>query len=442
MPWRALLVIAIVGRVARADQLSDADLARKNQGGYVTAVPLAAYSVDFGFGAGARAYYYWDGDRTDPRFATTPYLLRIFLNVFATTDGLQYHWLDIDAPALNDTPYRLRAQLIFERNTSSNYYGFDDHGRGPLQFPGAAATFAHYDDYAGAERQITASGETFTRYDQYDLLRPALLASLTRTVFDEHLRVLAGIGLSYARIHDYTGRAVDATAADGTAASAPEAETRLAADCARGVLVGCAGGRDDVLRLGISYDTRDFEPDPNSGIYADLAVDLGTVALGSQYDYVRALAAVRGFYSPVPDAADLVLAGRVLMQVQSAGTPFFTMDVLPFIDDPRSGLGGHRTLRGFRQSRFVDHVMAAGSAEVRWTFARGTVWHQKLAFIAVPFADVGHAFDDLGGLGVHGWRPTAGAALRVSWNLATLGTFEYGRSAEGTGIYANFGHMF
>ena len=115
---------------------------------------------------------------------------------------------------------------------------------------------------------------------------------------------------------------------------------------------------------------------------------------------------------------------------------------LPFIEDTRTGLGGHRTLRGFRQDRFVDHVMNAASGEVRWTFARTTIWKQKLAFIAVPFADVGHAFDSVESIGVHDWKPSYGGAFRVGWNLATIGTFEYGRSAEGTGVYANFGHMF
>ena len=138
-----------------------------------------------------------------------------------------------------------------------------------------------------------------------------------------------------------------------------------------------------------------------------------------------------------------MLAGRVMVQAQSDGTPFFTMDVLPFIEDIRTGLGGHRTLRGVRQSRYVDHAMAAISGETRWTFARMTVKRQKLAFILVPFVDIGRAADDLDGLGaVDHWRPGYGAALRFSWNLATLGTFEYGRSAEGSGVYVNFGHMF
>src|SRR5262249_42766742 len=161
----------------------------------------------------------------------------------------------------------------------------------------------------------------------------------------------------------------------------------LSEDCARGLLVGCNGGRDNVLRLGVAYDTRDFEPDPNSGVYVDLAVNLGTVALGSEYTYARALFAARGFYSPIPHLAGLVPAGRFLFVAATSGTPFFTMDILPFIEDPRTGLGGHRTMRGWRQDRFVDQIMSTWSGELRWTFARTVVWKQKLAFIAVPFVD-------------------------------------------------------
>ena len=441
--WRVLVLglVAAVTRIAAADQLSEVDLARKHERGYVTALPLAAYSVDFGLGGGARAYYYWNGTRTDSRFARTPYLVRTFLNVFASTRGLQYHWLDLDAPKVFHSDYRVRAQLILARNINSNYFGFDDAGRRDLQFPGSPSSFERYDAYAHAQRQ-EAGGEAYTRYDQYDVLRPAAITSVERSFLDGRVRLLAGLAFSYARIRDYTGKQVDATAADGAHVQATEAPTRLREDCDRRLLVGCTGGRDNALRLGVTYDTRDFEPDPNSGAYVDLSVDVGTVALGSEFDYARFLFAARGFYSPFPCRADLVLAGRVLLQAQSEGTPFFTMDVMPFIEDPRTGLGGHRTIRGFRQSRFVDHVMSAASAEVRWTFAKTTLWSQRLSFIAVPFADVGQAFDGFGDLSASGWRPSYGGALRVSWNLATLGTFEYGRSAEGSGIYVNFGHMF
>src|SRR3954470_2775468 len=116
MGMRAVVVIcALVGALvcgaAHADNLAPADLARKNAGGYFTGLPLAAYSTDLGFGGGARVYYYWDGHREDPLFATTPYLYRVFLQAFASTGGVQFHWLDFDAPKIAGSPYRVRSQL-------------------------------------------------------------------------------------------------------------------------------------------------------------------------------------------------------------------------------------------------------------------------------------------------------------------------------------------
>jgi hypothetical protein len=435
--WCLVVACALAG-VAAASPMTPADLARKNERGYVTGVPLFAYSDDYGAGGGARGYYYWNGVRDDPRFAVTPYLHRVFLNVFATTHGLQYHWLDYDAPRIAGTQYRLRGQLIYARNTAASYYGLREADR-RLHFPGAPGTFDRYADYVAAEKQITG-GVAYTKYDQLDGIRPVAQLALERAL--GHVRILGGVSLAYARIRDYTGTTVDAIDATGAATTAPNATTRFREDCDAHRLVGCGGGRDGALRLAVSYDTRDYEPDPNSGIAAELDVDIGTPALGGEYEYVRALAAVRGYWSPVPERTDLVLAGRLLGLTQTEGTPFFSMNLLPFIEDVRTGLGGHRTMRGFRQDRFVGHVEATASVELRWTFARTCVLRQKLAFIVVPFADLGRAFDHYADLSPHGWRPSYGGALRVSWNLATIGTLEYGISAEGTGTYVNFGHMF
>ena len=86
---------------------------RKNERGYFTGLPLVNYDSNFGLGGGARAYYFWNGTRDDPRFGYTPYLHRVFLQAFATTGGLQFHWLDYDVPSLAKTPFRFRSQLIF-----------------------------------------------------------------------------------------------------------------------------------------------------------------------------------------------------------------------------------------------------------------------------------------------------------------------------------------
>src|SRR5262245_50909814 len=135
--WGAALLALVVASPARADRLAPEDLARKNEGGYVTGLPLAAYGTDIGFGGGARAYYYWNGRRRDPRFAETPYLHRVFLQGFVSTRGVQFHWLDYDAPSVFGTPYRVRSQLILLRNINSNYFGLGAAGLAPLQFPGS-----------------------------------------------------------------------------------------------------------------------------------------------------------------------------------------------------------------------------------------------------------------------------------------------------------------
>jgi hypothetical protein len=438
----AVAMTALAAAPSRADKLTPADLANKNDGGYFTGLPLFAYSTDIGLGLGARVYYYWNGHPGDPRFAHTPYLYRLFLQGFASTRGIQFHWLDFDAPKIFDTQYRIRSQLIYGRNINSNYFGLGKRALPPLSFPGAGKTYDSYADYTHDQQVIGPDGQVFTKYDQFDGLRPLWIASIERLFADDRVRVLAGFGVSYTRIRDYTGKQVDAIDAAGRDAEAPEAPTRLAADCAAGLLVGCSGGRDNYLRLGISYDTRDFEPDPNSGTFVDLAIDAGTVALGSQYDYVRVLAAARGYWSPFPDAADLVLAGRVMFEAQSNGTPFSSMNTLPFTEDPRTGLGGHRTLRGFRQDRFLGSIMAAANAELRWTWGHARVWGQRFAFLVVPFFDIGRPFDALGELTLADWQPSYGGAFRIAWNLATIVTVDYGRSSEDTGFYINFNHIF
>ncbi len=414
--------------------INDEDLAKKKEGGYFTGLPLANYDPDTGFGAGARAYYFFDGKRTSPLFAYTPYEHRVFAQTFFSTKGLQFHWLDYDAPALFGSPWRVRSQLIYERNTSRNYFGIGERAQA-LSFTGAPRqTYDSYAKYLAAQERAGAEGKTYALYDKHLFERPLWLMSLERTLLGGAMRSLVGLGFSHAGVGDYTGKVVD-----GRGVGAP---TRLKEDCDARRIVGCDGGWDNTLRLGLAYDTRDFEPDPNSGFFADVAADFGTAALGSKYDYVRAMAAVRGYYSPIPKLADLVIAARGVYQVTSRGAPFFSMDIFPFTEDPRTGLGGVRTLRGFKSDRFVGRVMALGNLEIRWTFAHARIFGQRFAFIGVPFMDIGRSFDAIRRTTLSGWNRSQGLGLRIAWNLATIIMVDYGVSAEDSGLYVNFTHIF
>src|ERR1041384_4911999 len=86
-------------------RLGDEEYAEKAEGGYLTGLPLINYDSNTGLGFGARAYYFFDGERSDPRFAYTPYLYRMFLQAFATTGGYQFHWLDVEGRHVLGLPF-------------------------------------------------------------------------------------------------------------------------------------------------------------------------------------------------------------------------------------------------------------------------------------------------------------------------------------------------
>ena len=67
---------------------------------------------------------------------------------------------------------------------------------------------------------------------------------------------------------------------------------------------------------------------------------------------------------------------------------------------------------------------------------------QKFAFIVVPFVDAGRSYDRFAQLGEHDWQTSYGGAFRISWNLATIVTIDYGVSHEDSGFYINFNHIF
>jgi len=423
-------------------RLGDDDLARKEEGFYVTGLPLFAYDPTIGFGGGARAYLYYDGHRSDPSFAYTPYLHRVFAQIFAGTGGVQDHIVDWDAPIFPDPSYRVRATAEYEADTDWPYFGVGSRTLGALSFPGTPGTFAHMGDYRNATQSVQPDGTTYARYNVYGIKRPLLQLALERNLLGGALRTMIGTNITHADITDYSGQSTVATAPGGGSTHAPEAPTLLARDCAAGLVVGCAGGWDNVLRTAISIDTRDFEPDPNDGVYAELSGEFGAKMLGSQYEYMRLMLSVRGFYSPIPRLADLVVAARGVYEIQTRGTPFFSETLMPFVDDNHAGLGGLRTLRGYLQNRFVGPVLAVGNLELRWTFAKFRVFKQGIGLIAVPFLDMGRVFDTVGQTSFAGWKRSEGAGLRIAWNEATIIMIDYGRSEEDDGLYLNFNHIF
>jgi hypothetical protein len=428
--------------LADKPRLHDDEIRKKVEGSYPTGFPLLDADPDTGYGGGARGYYYWNGDRSDPLFEYTPYRHRAYAQVFNTNKGYQDHELDYEWLYVHDTPTRLRATLLLGANASANYFGVGNDSMRDLASPATGQRFGRYDDYVANIRQVDALGRTYSKYNQYEIYNPAARVKVEREILGGLVRLQGGIEIGYARVREATGVRVSADAPDGSSVTAISRPTKLHEDCAARRVVGCSGGWNNSIKLGVAYDTRDFEPDPNVGVFLDLAGEMGTRAIGSSFDYVRVTFQPRAFWSPLPKRADLVFAARLLVSGQTSGTPFFNMDTLASTVEDIHGLGGSRTIRGFRLDRFVGAVATLVGLEVRWTMFEIKVIEQRFSFALVPFLDYGRVYDSFEDLTLNGWRRGEGVGIRIAWNQATVGAFDLGFSTEDTDFYTEFNHPF
>src|SRR5262249_47231884 len=153
-------------------------------------LPLVGYDTSTGLGLGAGAYYTRNGPRTSPLFAYAPYRDRVFAQVYATTGGYQQHELSFDAPYVLGSPFRVRIDVTFERNTNANYFGVGEASLGPLTFHGTP--HATYADQLAAASALGPGGIASPRYNHYSYDLPSASASLERSFLGGRLRAQYG----------------------------------------------------------------------------------------------------------------------------------------------------------------------------------------------------------------------------------------------------------
>jgi outer membrane protein assembly factor BamA len=195
--------------------------------------------------------------------------------------------------------------------------------------------------------------------------------------------------------------------------------------------------------VGIAYDSRDYEPDPTRGILAQAFVSGSLRAFGSEFDYGQATVGLSGFTPFIPGYDRLIAAGNATYSVRFGDVPFYALNRLPLPkDEVRTGLGAFPTLRGFSSNRFVGEVTLGANAELRWNFSEFVLWDQRLKTALATFAETGRVFDSAGTFSARDWKYSYGVGLRLAWNLATVISFDYGISSEGSLFFMELGQPF
>jgi outer membrane protein assembly factor BamA len=404
----------------------------KPENRYFTGFPAVGWNPETGFIYGAAVQWFDNGPADSPFFRYTPYRQRLAVAATGSTGGSTSVVIGYDHPYIGDSPWRIRGAAVFEQNKFENYFGVGESTLGPLTYPGSPLTYDKIADYQDALNQNVA-GQTWARYNEYRKTQLGGGITVERDYWGGWLRPLLGLQFTHVDVGDYTGEIID---------GAVMQPTRLFTDHEQGKVIGFGGGWDNALKIGLTFDTRDFEPDPSSGVMLQTIGRISSQALGSAFDYQKITFNARGFQNLLGGSGRLILAGQLTYVMQFGDVPFYSAPIIPLSDGDVYGLGGRATLRGFVTDRFVGNAAADANAELRWSFAETTFWKQHLRFMLVPFVDTGRVFDSVGDTTLDRWKFDAGIGFRLAWNLSTVVSFDFARSSEGNMFYMELGHQF
>lgn len=225
------------------------------------------------------------------------------------------------------------------------------------------------------------------------------------------------------------------------------------------------GGWLTYLKAGLSYDTRDNEPNPMKGVWSEVVLQAAPDFLvsGEGLGHLKASITHRQYFTLIPD--DLSLAYRVGLQKTIAGkAPFYIQPLVmtSFLRGNTSeGLGGSKSLRGILRNRVVGDGFAMGNVELRWKFVRFDIGNTNVYLGLNGFVDGGLIIDpidlDLSLVPaeekqIHfdadkdALHLSAGAGLRIAINQNFIVAVDFGKAFDerdgNTGFYIGLNYLF
>ena len=434
----------------RSKRMSDADLAKKREGTFVTGLPDLSSDPVTGVGFGVKSNIYWNGTRDNPFFAYTPYRAHLKANVAYYTSNARELSLSVDVPYYRGSRWRYRIDFKAQQNPANLYFGASEATLGRLRLPSdPSKTFETYAGYNAARQQLRPG-----QAGEAALVSDALSNRFRETEYMLNLkadyalgkgrwRVMGGYELQNLQYKTFTGRDTEATdPATGDTRTAPNGKSLLERDFEQGAIAGLGGGWVSLVQTALIYDTRDFEPDPTKGRYFEAANEFSNKVIGSQFNFNKVFFQGRA-YQKLPVGRRTVLAGRAAAgTILGRNAPFFEFQDQWSPDGSINALGGRQSLRGYRQNRFLARTVAFANAELRIRLADVKLGKQNFGLGVAPFADAGTVRDRWQDLSFRDLKVSYGAGARVAWNLSTIVFADYGLSKEDRLFYFGIGQVF
>lgn len=433
--------------------MSDADLAKKREGTFVTGIPDFSSDPITGFGFGARTNIYWNGKRSNPFFAYTPYLAKLKANAAYYTSNAKELILSLDVPYYKGTRWRFKVDFKAQQNPANLYFGSTESTLGELRLPSTPNGGQTYSTYAAFDKArktlragvpgeagfVTDALSNRFRETEFMLNLKADYALGNKGVW----RIMGGYEIQHLSYKTFEGVEAEAiNPSNGQAVKAPNGTSLLRRDFQQGLISGLNGGWVSILQTALIYDNRDFEPDPTRGYYLEIANEFSSPIIGSQFNFNKLF--IQGkLYKKLPFGSRTVFGVRLgIGNIFGDKAPFFEYQDQWSPDGSINALGGKQSLRGHRANRFLARSLAFANFELRYRIAETKFDKQRFAFTLAPFLDAGTVRDKWQDLNFTNIRTSYGAGLRVAWNQSTIISFDYGISKEDKLFYFGIGQAF
>lgn len=452
-------------------------MADDDDGWGFTILPLPSYNDDIGFTYGLRV------TTAKKSKDYEPYEMKFWAQYLGSTKGYEDHAVHADILDVFGSGLRVKMQGGFARTLVAQYYGYGNEqdirriqkvqeGRIAVgeNIPATRSILEGSDigwvdgkfaeefnvnenflaDPAGSFQNGTAFNpgrrilrERQNRHYAYDRTRPYAEISTENFIGGSDFKWFLGFRGQRYKIQSYYDR---------TEGGEAERNTLTLVDIEQpfGYDAISEGGRRYVngARVALAYDSRPRkrEPNPNSGIFADLHYEGIGKATGSHYQFSRLAFTWRQYIEILPSffndfGDEFVFAYRLQAHESYGDVPFFERGRIYTMNESSEGLGGSGGLRGYPSNQFVDKVMTMANTEIRYTFAKKQ-WLGGIDFQAMAFYDVGRVAPEWKQWQPKGLHKAWGPGIAMVWQKNTIVTIFAGKSPYSSFTAFKLSHMF
>jgi hypothetical protein len=447
-------------------RLPDFELEDKKEGTFVTGLPRFEFDPIRGFGIGGNAFLFVNKTKEDPFFDYTPYRHSINAEFFIFENGRIRYAVNYDAPYIFNSKWRLRADAVLWEDPNAQYWGIGRSSLDRLNFrdkrTGDIRTFNKVNEYeqnlAIAEQGF--DGLWYTDFHYNHILQREQLYNLLmeRTFLGGRLRLMFGYEALFTNFQSYNGKvAEEAFTLDGNPIEAINNPTLVDIQKAEGVWNRFnLSGLDDsdgfnftsMLAGALIYDTRDFEPDPSTGLFLQYSHEYSPSWLFSDFNFNKMMLQGQVIHTIKRwrnNKSRLTFAGLAAVG-HIWGTNINFIEMWDLSSQAEAGgilvLGGARSIRGFREARFLAPTVALVNLELRARFYEFSFLRQHFALGANVFYDAGSVWDEFRDINFRRWVGAPGAGARIAWNQSTILRLDFAASREGSQFFFGFGHIF